>query len=157
MKEQMNKMKRGVSYTDPDAIDKRIAEIDYKMQHESLSLKDEKNFMAEVKELKKMKPKLADLGGLKNKLDNFDRGTDLREQQKALNEQFSILYEKKKGISAKFGELQEKRAAQEGDLTDVRAEKDAKQTAIRELIEKRNSLRDAFNEEKRAYKVFQDE
>merc|ERR1711907_523029 len=62
-----------------------------------------------------------------------------------------------KGISARFGELQEKRQAQEGDLGTVREEKDAKQAAIRELIEKRNSLRDAFNEEKRAYKVFQDE
>jgi len=157
MKAEMNKMKRNISYTDADQIDKRIAEIDYKMQHESLSLKDEKNFMAEVKELKKMKPKLAQLGGLKDKLANLDAGTDLRAKNAELNEQFSLLYEKKKGISARFGELQEKRTAQEGDLGEVREEKQKKQDAIRELIEKRNALRDAFNEEKRAYKVVMDE
>merc|ERR1711957_1136496 len=39
----------------------------------------------------------------------------------------------------------------------VREEKDAKQTKIRELIEQRNTLRDAFNNEKREYRVFQDE
>merc|ERR1719389_1270132 len=108
-------------------------------------------------DLNKMKPKLAQLGGLKDKLANLDAGTDLKAKKAELNEQFSLLYEKKKGISARFGELQNKREAQEGDLGTVREEKEQKQTAIRELIEKRNALRDAFNEEKRAYKVFQDE
>merc|ERR1711977_78838 len=70
---------------------------------------------------------------------------------------FSILFEKKKGISEKMKELMDARTSREGDLGTVREEKDAKQQKIRELIEERNKLRDAFTEEKRQYKIFQDE
>merc|ERR1719487_2484370 len=150
-------MKKSMNYTNVDDIDARIAQINYKMQHESISLKQEKDFMAEIKELNKDKPKLSSVANLASKVQNLDAGTDLRAKRNELNEQFSILYEKKKAIQEKFKELQEKRSEQEGDLGSVREEKDAKQTKIRELIEQRNGLRDAFNEEKRKYKVFQDE
>jgi len=157
LKEEMGKMKKSLGYTTVEDIDARIAQINYKMQHESLSLKQEKDYMAEIKELNRDKPKLTQLSAIKGKMDNFDAGTDLREKQKELNEQFSMLYEKKKGVQEKFKELQEERASKEGDLGTVREEKDAKQAKIRELIEKRNELRDAFSEEKREYRKFQDE
>jgi len=157
LKEEMGKMKKSLGYTNVEDINARIAQINYKMQHESLTLKQEKDYMAEIKELNRDKPKLSQLSNLNSKLDNFDAGTDLREKQKELNEQFGMLYEKKKGVQEKFRELQDSRTAQEGDLGAVRDEKTAKQDKIRELIEERNKLRDAFNEEKRAYRVFQDE
>merc|ERR1711990_1378459 len=89
MKEEMSKMKKGMSYTTEDDIDKRIRELEYKMCHESIALKEEKAYMNEIKELKKSRTKLADLGQLLNKLANFDAGVDLREQVSKLNEAFS--------------------------------------------------------------------
>merc|ERR1719506_1124310 len=157
MKAEMSKMKKSLAYTNEADIDARIRNIEYKMQHETLNLKDEKAYMKEIAELKKNKPKLSQLSQLSNKVENLDAGTDLQAKKRELNEQFSILYEKKKGISEKFKELQDSRSQKEGDLGQVREQKDAKQTKIRELIEERNKLRDAFNEEKRQYKVYQDE
>merc|ERR1719484_64730 len=127
------------------------------MQHETLNLKDEKAYMKEIAELKKNKPKLSQLSQLSNKVQNFDAGGDLKARRAQLNEQFSILFEKKKGISERMKELMDARTSREGDLGTVREEKDAKQQKIRELIEERNKLRDAFTEEKRQYKIFQDE
>merc|ERR1711937_110423 len=57
----------------------------------------------------------------------------------------------------KMKELMDARTSREGDLGTVREEKDAKQQKIRELIEERNKLRDAFTEEKRQFRVAQDE
>merc|ERR1711959_596873 len=111
----------------------------------------------EIAELKKNKPKLSQLSQLSNKVENLDAGTDLQAKKRELNEAFGVLFEKKKAISEKFKALQDTRSQKEGDLGQVREQKDAKQTKIRELIEERNKLRDAFNEEKRQYKVFQDE
>merc|ERR1719353_2453353 len=156
-KAEMSKMKKSMTYTNEADIDARIRDIEYKMQHETLNLKDEKAYMKEIAELKKNKPKLSQLSQLSNKVENLDAGTDLQAKKRELNEQFSILYEKKKGISEKFKELQDSRSQKEGDLGQVREQKDAKQTKIRELIEERNKLRDAFTEEKRQYKIFQDE
>ena len=68
------------------AIDARIRDIEFKMQHESLNLKDEKAYMKEIAELKKNKPKLSQFSQLTNKLDNFDAGTDLQAKKRELNE-----------------------------------------------------------------------
>merc|ERR1719238_1044265 len=121
----MNALRKTLQgYTSEAEIDTRIKWIENKMAHESISLKDEKNFMIELKDLKKLKPKLAQMGSLKGNIDNFDAGTDLKAKKNELNEQFSILFEKKKAISEKFKVLQDKRTEREGDLGSVREEKD---------------------------------
>merc|ERR1712166_602559 len=58
MKTAVNKMKKSIGFTSEADIDERIRQIEDKMQHESLSLKQEKDYMVEIKELKKNKPKV---------------------------------------------------------------------------------------------------
>merc|ERR1712151_1352442 len=95
MKSQLNKMKKSMNYTTEADIDDRIASIEFKLWTDSISLKEEKALLAEIKELKKNKPKLAELSKLQNNVENFDHGTNLREQSGALRDRMAILFQKK--------------------------------------------------------------
>merc|ERR1711881_184657 len=98
MKQELSKMKKSMGFTSEADIDDRIATIEFKLWTESVSLKDEKNYLAEIKELKKNKPKVSQVSQMQDKVSNFDAGTDLREKRKELNELVAIEREKKKGI-----------------------------------------------------------
>merc|ERR1712100_571962 len=91
MKSQVNKMKKSIGFTSEQDIDDRIATIEFKLWTESLSLKDEKNFLAEIKELKKNKPKVSQVSQLENKLQDFknDSGLSLKEQRNEINAQMA--------------------------------------------------------------------
>merc|ERR1712129_655435 len=115
---------------------------------------DEKAYMVEIKELKKNKPKLAQLGNIQDKLTGFDAGKDLAAQKNELNEQMAILREKKKGISERLTEVTEARKAQLGDFGEVAEQRDKISTQIKELIAQRTQLRDDFNNAKREFQSY---
>merc|ERR1712194_183570 len=116
--------------------------------------KDEKAYMVEIKELKKNKPKLAQLGNIQDKLTGFDAGKDLAAQKNEINEQMAILREKKKGISQRLTEVTEARKAQLGDFGEVAEQRDKISTQIKELIAQRTQLRDDFNNAKREFQSY---
>merc|ERR1712100_28339 len=115
VRDAVKKMQGALRYTNEEDVNKRLAEIDKKMHHSSLSLKEEKDLMKEMQELKRSKPKLAQLSQAKDRVSNFDAGTDLKAKKDELNEQFGILREKKKGIQERLGALNEERQAKTGD------------------------------------------
>merc|ERR1719281_1989699 len=117
------------------------------MIHSSLSLKEEKAVLQEIKDLKKMKPKLAELNNLSNKVANIDSGVDLRDQKKKLTEQMQTLYQQKIGIQEELKALTEKRAKQTGDVGGEQEKKEAIQKKVQELIAERNTLKEAFKAE----------
>merc|ERR1712072_1191826 len=118
-KAELGKMKKSMNFTSAEDIENRIRTIEWKMTHESIPLKQEKDFMAEIKELKKNRPKLSQLANMQDKVQNFDAGGDLREKQKEINEQLAVLREQKGGFSAKLKELSEERQAQLGDFGEI--------------------------------------
>merc|ERR1711865_853032 len=120
------KMKKSMNFQSVGDIDARIAAIEDKMLHDSISLKEEKAYMVEIKELKKNKPKLNQLSEMKDKLDNFDFGTDLRGKKEELNEAFGILYEKKKEIMGRLNELRDEWKAKQGDVSEERTKREEK-------------------------------
>merc|ERR1712183_1178728 len=140
-------MKKSMGYTSEADIDERIASIEFKLWTDSISLKEEKALLAEIKELKKTKPKLAELSNLSNKVANIDAGTDLREESKKLGEQMQTLYHQKVGIQEELKALTEKRSKEVGDFSGDQDKKTEIQTKIKELIDQRNSLKDAFRAE----------
>jgi len=153
MKQELGKMKKSMSYTNEADIDARIRWIEDKLHHDTNTLKAEKDYMLEIKELKKNKPKLAQLGGLQDKLSTFDAGTDLRGKQGEINEALAVLRERKKGIQEKFTELQEERKLQMGDSSELITEREENSKKIQELIQERSKLRDEFNVQKREFSV----
>merc|ERR1712217_862604 len=122
---------------------------------ESISLKDEKQLLAEIKELKKNKPKLAELSKLQNNVENFDAGTNLKEKNAQLRDQMQILYQKKTEIQERLKALNEKRQGQVGDMGDVMQKRDDIQKKIQDLVAERQRLREEFKNEMNEYKAWQ--
>merc|ERR1719181_240843 len=91
---------------------------------------------------------------MKDKLDNFDFGTDLRGKREELNEAFGILYEKKKEIMGRLNELRDEWKAKQGDVSDERTKREELQKKVAEHIQERNALRDAFGEQKREFQIY---
>merc|ERR1712187_666809 len=87
MKNDLSKMKKSMGYQTEGEIDERIATIEFKLWTESLSLKDEKAYLAEIKELKKNKPKICQVSEMEGKLADFDAGVSLRDQSKLIGEE----------------------------------------------------------------------
>merc|ERR1719436_1344083 len=112
MKAQLSKMKKNMGYTSEAEIDDRIATIEFKLWTESITLKEEKTLMAEIKDLKKNKPKLSELSKLQSNVENFDNGTNQRAKLNELRDQMAILYNKKTQIQEKMKALNEKRQGQ---------------------------------------------
>jgi uncharacterized coiled-coil DUF342 family protein len=141
MKSQVQKMKKTIGYTSEAAIDERIASIEFKMWTESVSLKEEKAYLVEIKELKKNKPKVSQVSQLESKLEDFknDSGLSLKEQRNEINAKNAELREKKKGIQEKMTELQEGRKAQLGDFS--------------EIMEKREELQKKIQANRRAHRL----
>jgi len=157
IKTEVSKMKKGMAFSNVGDIDARIKAIEDKMLHESISLKEEKAYMVEIKELKKNKPKLNQLSEMKDKLDNFDFGTDLKGKREELNEAFGILYEKKKEIMGRLNELRDEWKSKQGDVSEERTKREELQKKVAELITERNALRDAFGEQKREFQIYLNE
>merc|ERR1719272_198443 len=157
MKEEVGKMKKSMNFQSVGDIDARIAAIEDKMNHDSISLKEEKAYMVEIKELRKNKPKLNQLSEMKDKLENFDFGTDLRGKKEELNEAFGILYEKKKEIIGRLNELRDEWKAKQGDVSEERTKREELQKKVAEHITERNALRDAFGEQKREFQIYLNE
>merc|ERR1719379_3047245 len=59
-RQELNKMKKSMAYTDIDKIDERIASIEFQLWTDSPSLKEEKALLEEIKLLKRNKSKVSD-------------------------------------------------------------------------------------------------
>jgi len=152
-------MKKSIGFTSEAEIDDRIATIEFKMWTESVSLKDEKAYIAEIKELKKNKPKVSQVTQMEGKLQDFknDNGLSLKEQRNEINTQMATFREQKKGIQERLAALTEERKAQMGDMPEILEKKDAIQKKIQEKIAERSKLRDEFNVAKRAFQEYLNE
>merc|ERR1719446_650082 len=58
-KNDLQKMKKSIGYKDEAAIDDRIATIEFKLWTDTIALKEEKALLKELSELKKSRPKVA--------------------------------------------------------------------------------------------------
>merc|ERR1712217_506201 len=119
MKAELSKIAKNMRYTSEAEIDNRIAIIEFKRVTESISLKEEKTLLAEIKDLKKNKPKLSELSKLQSNVENFDNGTNQRAKLNELRDQMAILYNKKTQIQEKPKLLNEKSTSQVGDMSEV--------------------------------------
>merc|ERR1719188_1614292 len=75
MRSQLNKMKKSIGYTSESDIDDRIATIEFKLWTDTISLKEEKDLLKEISELKKNRPKVGKVNQMDDALKNRDSGT----------------------------------------------------------------------------------
>lgn len=157
MKNDLSKMKKSIGYTSEDDIDKRMREIEFKMSHDIISLKEEKAFMKELADLKKNRPKVSKVNDMEASLKSDDRGLNLREQVKALNEEMATYYLEKKRVSEQLKELNESRAKQTGDLPDLFNQREEINKQIQEKIKERQDIRAERKQKENEYYAYQAE
>jgi len=144
-------MKRSIGYKDESEIDERIKYIEMQLMTETMALKQEKEYLKEISELKKNRPKVGKIAVAEASYENRDTGASLKEDIGAINEQLTQYFEAKRGVSAELKELNEGRSEQMGDLPALIKEKENLVAQVREKQTERNNLRDAFKEKEREY------
>jgi len=157
MKSDLNKMKKSIGYGSEADIDNRMRDIEFKMSHDVITLKVEKELMKELAELKKSRPKVNKVNDMEANLKSDDRGLPLKEQIKALNEEMAGYFLEKKKVSEKLKELNEARQQQTGDMPDLIAKREGLSKKIQEKIADRNSIRGERKEKENEYRAYQAE
>merc|ERR1719414_798133 len=157
MKQQLNKMKKSIGYSNEADIDDRIASIEFKMWTDTITLKEEKKYLDELKELKRNRPKVSQVNKMEEDLKALDAGSSLKGQVQDINAQMFQYREQKRGISEKLTQLMNERKDQMGDLDKIFEQRDALSKQIAEKIQERNDARDAFNEAQKEYNAYQAE
>jgi len=154
---ELNKMKKSIGYSSETEIDERIRAIEFQMHHNSVSLKDEKKMMEEIKQLKKDRPKVAGVHRLESAIGSDDRGASLKDQSKSISEEMGRYLDEKRKVSEKLKELNEQRKAETGDLPALIEERETLNGKIREHQAKRNVIKAERREAEQAYYAYQAE
>merc|ERR1711972_773879 len=107
-KNDLLKMKKSVGYTSEVEIDNRIATIEFKLNTESVSLKEEKKYLLELQELKRNRPKVSKVNKLEGDLAQHREGSSQAEMKATIQEINAAMAkhrEEKKGIQEKLGKI----------------------------------------------------
>lgn len=154
MRKEMTKMKRSMQFNSIEDIDDRINELEMKLQLGTMTLKAEKDILAEVKELKKSKPKVNQLKSMTDSLSKFDQSSEHKGHIKDINQLLYQCREERRAVQAKRSQLVEERQAQKGNLTSDFDEKKNISTKIQELINKRKEVKNEEYEANKEYNAY---
>jgi uncharacterized coiled-coil DUF342 family protein len=157
MKNQLNKMKKAIGYTSEAEIDERIAEIEYKLVTDSITLKAEKELLKEISDLKRNKPKVMQVNQMQDSLATRDQGAGLKEDIGTLNEQMALYRDGKRKVQEQLAALNESRKEQMGDMPQLIEQREGISKKIQEKIGERNTLRDEFRAKEREFNEFKNE
>merc|ERR550537_1487059 len=134
-------------------IDSEIRNIEYKMQTESLTIKQEKDLMVKIKELKASKPLLSKYEKMEGSMGPVDT-TDMKSSIDEINAQLSEVREAKKLQQAAYSKLIEARQKVMGDVPELFKEREELNGQVRALYRQRQEARDEFNTLQRAYSQY---
>lgn len=160
MKEQLKKMKGSVGFQSEAEIDKKIADIEFTMWTNSISLKEEKKYLDEIKELKRSKPKVSKLKGMEAEMENRPKGSNTESIREEIQKQSSDIKEakeQKRLIAAEYAKLNEERQKQMSDMPELFEERQKLQTLIQDKISARNKIRDEFREKEKEFNGYMNE
>ena len=152
---EVTKMQKNIGYQSEEQIDREIAEIEYQMHTESLTLKREKELMSKIAQLKQVKPQL-------NKLTKMKDGTgsstgeatvgSLKVQLAEIQKQSAAAKEEKSKHNAALKKLTEARTQSMSGVSHHFEEREklskqigAKIAEIKALKEERSQKIKAFN------------
>merc|ERR1719316_1760519 len=141
-------------------IDKKIADIEFNMWTSSLSLKEEKKYLDEIKELKRSKPKVSKLKGMEAEMEGRKPGANTESIREEIQKQSSDIKEakeQKRLIAAEYAKLNEERQKQMSDMPELFEERQKLQTLIQDKIAARNKIRDEFREKEKEFNGYMNE
>lgn len=151
LRQQVTKMKKSIGYTNEGEIDDRIASIEFKLWTDSISLKEEKELLKEIQELKRNRPKVSKVNEMEASLGTFDAGMSMKDKVSKINEEMFKYREGKREVQAQLAELMDGRKTQLGDVPQLITERDEIGQKIQAKIKEKNELRDEFRSSEREF------
>jgi len=151
MVQDMKKMKASIGYKTEEEMDNRMRQIEYRLQTETIPLKEEKDLLKEIQELKRNRPKVAQVNKMEEGLNSFDAGGGVKETLSTINEQIRNWMQEKAKVLEERKKLEEEYDGKVGDNS-LYEERNKLNEKIREKQEERNKVRDAFREEERKFR-----
>merc|ERR1719245_1088241 len=130
-----------MGYQSVEKIDERIEAIEVQLRTDTMTLKQEKDLLKEISELKKNRPKITQVTRMQSNLQNMETGKSTQEQIANINAEINVYRDAKKSVQDTFSALMESRKEQMGDLSGVIEEMEKLQKEIQEQIKLRNQAR----------------
>merc|ERR1712060_770029 len=157
MKDELHKMQKSIGYNSEVDIDQRIATIEFKLNTESIPLKEEKKYLLELQELKRNRPKVSKVNKLEGDLTAFKEGSsqaDMKATIQEINAAMAKHREEKKILQEKIGKIREARDAKFGDVPKWFEERKALGEQVQEKIKEKNVVRDEFRAKEKEYYAY---
>merc|ERR1712203_746070 len=126
---ELKTMKKKLGFESTDQIDDRIASIEFKLWTESITLKEEKKLLEEIKQLKRDKPKVANYYQKEAEVQegkaNFDlEGKSMKEALDLISAEMATHKLRKQELSEELKKLVDERQAQMGDMPQLFEKRD---------------------------------
>merc|ERR1719499_1350826 len=122
-----------------------------------MTLKQEKEYLKEIQELKRNRPKVGQVNKMEDSLNNRDTGASLRDNIGTINEEMALYRDGKRQVSQALAALNEGRKEQLGDLPKYIEERDEIGKKIKAEMEKMFALRDDFRQKERDFNAWKNE
>lgn len=151
-------MRKKLPHENLEDIDKAIAEIEYKMWTETLTLKAEKQYLMQIQQLKASKPEIAKYAKkeLNSQGDDGNVGK-LKESLNKINAMITEARSAKKVQQDQYKRLMEQRQKAMADMPDLFNQRDALNKKIGEKIGQRKAVQEVWNQKNREYHAHQAE
>merc|ERR1719162_2594516 len=151
MVQDVKKMKASIGFKSEEEMDERLRNIEYRLQTETIPLKEEKDLLKEMQEIKRNRPKVAQVNKLEDGLSKFDSGGGVKETLSTIKEQIRNWMQEKSKVVEERDALNKE---YEGKLGDNNAyeERNALSQKIKEKQEERSKVREEFREEENKFR-----
>merc|ERR1712203_658865 len=142
---ELKTMKKKLGFESTDQIDDRIASIEFKLWTESITLKEEKKLLEEIKQLKRDKPKVAnyyqkEAEVAEGKASVELEGKSMKEALDLISAEMQTHRDRKGELSAQLKQLVDERQSQMGDMPQLFEQRDKLDQEIREEIKQKEKL-----------------
>jgi len=147
---EFKKARASLGYKTEEEMNDRIRTIEYRLQTDTIPLKEEKDLIKEIQELKRNRPKVAQVNKLEDGLNKFEVGGGVKETLQTIGEQIRNWMQEKSKVLEERDALNKE---YEGKVGDDKAyeERNELSQKIREKQEERSNIREEFRKEEREF------
>jgi len=152
---ELNNMQKKLGFQSEEEVDKRIESLEYQMHTETLTLRKEKEIIAEIGKLKQTKPQLSKLKQQTSALNTSgDSVGPLKTEVEKINKELSAARDEKREHQTKFSKIMEERKKAIAGMPELFEEKQNLSKQIKEKYNEVRALRDEKNQKIREFNEY---
>ena len=138
-----------------EQIESKIRALEHQQQTTSLSVKEDKRIMEDIKRLASHKPMIRQYDEAQESLKGVrDHHAALYIQLKAKNADLTVVKEEEEGIKAQLDAAKSKEDAKRSDVPSLYKERDGLRKLVNERRDEMKKLRDEFNEKRKEWGAY---